>query len=54
MPERVVWPEKTLDIALSIISNMAAIYSRSNNKLISYSAEYKQIHDFDVYHRVFG
>ena len=39
MPEIVMWPESTLDIALFIISNMAAIYSRSNNKLISYSTE---------------
>ena len=35
----VVWPEKTLDIALLIISNMAAMYLRSNDKLIPYSTE---------------
>ena len=39
MLEIVVWPEKTLDIALFIISIMAAIYLRSNDKLISYSTE---------------
>ena len=32
MPEIVVWPESTLDISLLIISNIPAIYLRSNNK----------------------
>ena len=39
MPEIVVWPESTLDMLLLIISIMRAIYSSSNNKLISYSTE---------------
>ena len=33
---------------------MVVICARSNNKLISYSTEYKQIHDLCVYNKVFG
>ena len=39
MLEIVVRPEKTFDIALLIISNMAAISLRSNDKLIPHSTE---------------
>ena len=34
MPDLVVWPEITLDIALWVKSKMAAIWPRSNIKLI--------------------
>ena len=53
MPDLVVWSEITLDIALWVKSKMAAIWSRSNIKLISFSTEKKQVHDFGVYYTVF-
>ena len=34
-----VWPEITFDIALWVKSKMAAIWPRSNIKLISFSTE---------------
>ena len=39
MLDLVVWSEKTLDIALWVKSKMAAIWPRSNIKLISFSTE---------------
>ena len=39
MPDLVVWSEITLDIALSVKSKIAAIWPRSNIKLISFSTE---------------
>ena len=39
MSDLVVWSEITLDIALWVKSKIAAISSRSNNKLIYYSTK---------------
>ena len=39
MPDLVVWSKITLDIALWVKSKMAAIYPRSNNKLIYFSTQ---------------
>ena len=49
MTNRVVEPGITLDIALLVKSKMTAIVqrqTRSNNKFISFSTEWKHIHDF--------
>ena len=53
MPDLVVWSEITLDIALWVKSKMAAIWPRSNIRLISFSTESGQVHDFGVYCTVF-
>ena len=53
MPDLVVFSELTLDIALWVKSKMAAIWPRSNIKLISFSTEWGQVHDFGVYYTVF-
>ena len=39
MPDLVVWSEITIDFALWVKSEMAAIWLRSNIKLISFSAQ---------------
>ena len=39
MPDLVVWSAIILDIALWVISKMATICPRSNNKLISFSPQ---------------
>ena len=39
MPDLVVWSEIILDIALWVKFRMAAIWPRSNIKLISFSSE---------------
>ena len=51
MPDLVVWSEITLDIALWVKSKMAAICPRSNNKMISFPKQQRQIHMFDVYYK---
>ena len=50
--ENVLAVEKKSKMAAK--SKMVVICARSNNKLISYSTEYKQIHDLCVYNMVFG
>ena len=46
-----VWPLKKIKMAAKL--KMVVIRARSNNKLISYSTEYNQIHDLCVYNIVF-
>ena len=53
MPDLVLWSEIILDIALWVKSQMAAIWPRSNIKLISFSNESEQVHASGVYYTVF-
>ena len=52
MPDLVMLSAITLDIALWVKSKIAAICLRSNNKLIAFTTQGRQIHIFDVYYRV--
>ena len=54
LPNIMVWPEITLDIALWVKSKMASIFARLSYKLTLFSTEWTQKHTFGVHHRVFG
>ena len=53
MPDLVVWSQINLDIALWAKSKMAAICPRSSIKLIYFSTKFEQLHDCNLYYRVF-
>ena len=54
IPEYLMCPGRTLDIALWVNSKMASICTMSNYTLIySFLTEYRPIHDFVVDHSVF-